>query len=191
MQHAPLQTLAALAAGLGCSVYLLLACLALVPQLAAFEREFLLDQRPLSLPRTLSLAVGVAGAAPALVACQWPSLLAAVCLGAWTLAEAAKQVWSHLLLHPGPLPGWPGAPGCVTLALGWPSSWLRPLPARQGGEDWGGTSPQGSNTARRGSHLRAHVQQHSLPASNSQCRITGHNEGQRTGAQWHAHSWCA
>ena len=40
-----LQTLAALAAGLGCSVYLLLACLALAPQLAVFEREFLLDQR--------------------------------------------------------------------------------------------------------------------------------------------------
>ena len=90
-------------------MYLLLGTLALVPQLAAFEREFLLEQKPLSLPRTLSLAVGVAGAAPALVAGQWPGLLAGVCLAAWSLAEAAKQVWGHLLLHPGPLPGWPGA----------------------------------------------------------------------------------
>ena len=137
-------------------MYLLLACLALVPQLAAFEREFLLDQRPLSLPRTLSLAVGVAGAAPALVAGHWPSLLAAVCLVAWTLAEAAKQVWSHLLLHPGPLPGWPGAPGCVTPPVGWGSSfWLQEVQAWQGSEDWGGIGPQGCNTARSGSHTQA------------------------------------
>ena len=61
------------------------------------------------MPRTLALAVGVAGAAPALVAGLWPGLLAGVCLTAWSLAEAAKQVWEHLLLHPGPLPGWPGA----------------------------------------------------------------------------------
>ena len=102
------QVLAACCAALGSSVYLFLGVLTLLPQLAAFEREFLLEQRPLSMLRTLCLGVAVAGAVPPLVAGLWPSLGALACLLAWGLAEAAKQLWAFFLHHPSPLPGWPG-----------------------------------------------------------------------------------
>ena len=57
-----MQVLCACTAATSCSVYLLLALLTYVPQLAAFERAFLLDRQPLSVMRTLCLAIGAAAA---------------------------------------------------------------------------------------------------------------------------------
>ena len=53
-----LQVLSACMAATSCSVFLLLAVLTYVPQLASFERGFLLEKQPLSALRTLCLAVG-------------------------------------------------------------------------------------------------------------------------------------